>query len=70
MSIFIFDFSGDEVEAIKKVIAEADQAIITLIGDGLETAMNKFNRTNAPELDKPETLEKDLMNPGTSKPVL
>ncbi|RJO61367.1 MAG: aminoacyl-tRNA hydrolase [Dehalococcoidia bacterium] len=48
------DFSGDEAEVIKKVIAEADQAIMTLIRDGLETAMNRFNKTNAPKADKPE----------------
>jgi PTH1 family peptidyl-tRNA hydrolase len=63
------DFSGDEAEAIKKVIAEADQAIMALIQDGLETAMNRFNKTNAPKTDKPEK-SKDAPAAGTLKPPL
>jgi PTH1 family peptidyl-tRNA hydrolase len=51
------DFNTDEAEAIKKVIGEADQAIVTLIKDGLETAMNRFNKTNAPKADKPEKIK-------------
>jgi PTH1 family peptidyl-tRNA hydrolase len=51
------DFEGDEAEVIKKVISEVDQAIMTLIQDGLDTAMNKFNKTNAPKKDKPQTDE-------------
>ncbi len=64
------DFSGDEAEAIKKVIAEADQAIVTLIREGLDTAMNKFNKTNAPKPEKPETPKKDLTKPRPSNQVL
>jgi PTH1 family peptidyl-tRNA hydrolase len=51
------DFEGDEAEVIKKVIGEVDQAIVTLIKDGLDTAMNKFNKSNAPKKDKPQTNE-------------
>ena len=28
-------------------------AIVSLIGEGLDTAMNKFNKTNAPKKEKP-----------------
>jgi len=63
------DFSGGEAEVIKKVIAEADQAIMALIQDGLETAMNRFNKTNAPKTNKPEK-SKDAPAAGTPKPPL
>jgi len=63
------DFGGDEAEVIKKVIAEVDQAIVTLIKDGLEAAMNRFNKTNAPKTDKPEK-SKDAPAAGTLKPPL
>jgi peptidyl-tRNA hydrolase, PTH1 family len=43
------DFEGDEAKAIEKVIAEVYKAVVTLIQDGLETAMNRFNKTNAPK---------------------
>jgi peptidyl-tRNA hydrolase len=64
------DFRGDEMEVIKKVIAETDQAIVTLIKDGLETAMNRFNKTNAPKPVKPETLKKDMTKPDTTEQIL
>ena len=64
------DFSGDEAEVIKKVIAEADQAIITLIKEGLETAMNRFNKTNAPKPSKPETINKDTAKPDSIEQLL
>jgi len=64
------DFSGDEAEVIKKVIAEADQAIVTLIKDGLETAMNRVNKTNAPKPGKPETLNKDTTKPDPTEQIL
>ncbi len=51
------DFNSDEAEIIKKVIGEADMAIVSLIGEGLDTAMNKFNKTNAPKKEKPEKPE-------------
>jgi PTH1 family peptidyl-tRNA hydrolase len=58
------DFSADEGEVIKKVINEVDQAIVTLLKDGLETAMNRFNKTNAPSPEKPEASQKDPEKPG------
>ena len=64
------DFSGDQAEVIKKVIAEADQAIVTLIKDGLETAMNRVNKTNAPKPGKPETLKKDMTKPDPTEQIL
>ena len=51
------DFSSDEAEVIKKVIGEADMAVVSLIEEGLDTAMNKFNKTNAPKKEKPEKPE-------------
>ena len=48
------DFKGDEAEVIKRVIGEVDKAIVTLIQDGLDTAMNKFNKTNAPKTERVE----------------
>ena len=47
------DFNPDEAEVIKKIIGEADTAIVSLIEEGLDTAMNKFNKTNAPKKEKP-----------------
>ena len=64
------DFSADEAEVIKKVIAEAGQAIVTLIKDELETAMNRFNKTNAPKTGKPETLKKDTTKPEPTEQIL
>jgi len=64
------DFSGDEAEVIKKVIAEADQAIVTLMRDGLDAAMNKFNKTNAPKPEKPETPKKDAAKPDPTEHIL
>jgi PTH1 family peptidyl-tRNA hydrolase len=64
------DFSGDEAEVIKKVIAEANQAIVTLIRDGLDTAMNKINKTNAPKPGKSETLKKDTTKPDSTEQIL
>ena len=61
------DFGGDEAEVIKKVIGEVDQAVVTLIKDGLETAMNRFNKTNAP---KPEKPEKANDKPPVAKPSI
>jgi peptidyl-tRNA hydrolase, PTH1 family len=53
------DFEGDEAKAIEKVIGEVDKAVMTLIQDGLDTAMNRFNKTNAPKPpDKPLPLVK------------
>jgi PTH1 family peptidyl-tRNA hydrolase len=52
------DFSSDEAAVIKKVIGEADMAIVSLIEDGLDMAMNKFNKTNAPKKEKPPVAEK------------
>jgi PTH1 family peptidyl-tRNA hydrolase len=52
------DFAGDEAEVIKKVITEVDKAIVTFIENGLDTAMNRFNKTNAPKTDKPEAQKK------------
>ena len=46
------DFDNEESKTIEKVIAEVDKAIVTLIQDGLETAMNRFNRTNSPRVKK------------------
>jgi PTH1 family peptidyl-tRNA hydrolase len=48
------DFNGDEAEVIKNVIGDVDHAIVTLIKDGLETSMNRFNKTNASTTEKPE----------------
>jgi PTH1 family peptidyl-tRNA hydrolase len=64
------DFSGDESEVIKKVIGEADQAIVTLIRDGLDSAMNRFNKTNAPKSAKLETLKKGSTKPDTTEQTL
>lgn len=63
------DFSEDEAEAIKKVINEVDQAIVTLLKDGLETAMNRFNKTNAPKTEKTEAPKKELEKPGPTEQV-
>ena len=43
------DFQGEESSIIKKVIDEADHALVTLIRDGIERAMNQFNKSNAPK---------------------
>ena len=57
------DFSPDEAGVIKKVIGEADMAIVSLLGEGLDTAMNKFNKTNAPKKEKPPAEKKELKIP-------
>ena len=62
------DFEGDEAEVIQKVIGEVDQAIVTLIQDGLETAMNRFNKANAPKTEKTEALKKTLKKPDSPNP--
>jgi len=52
------DFSDNENRVIEQVIGEVEQAVITLISDGLEAAMNRFNRSNAPgaaRAEKPPT---------------
>jgi PTH1 family peptidyl-tRNA hydrolase len=54
------DFEGDEAKTIEKVIGEVDKAVMTLIEDGLDTAMNRFNKTNAP---KPAPAEKPADKP-------
>jgi peptidyl-tRNA hydrolase, PTH1 family len=46
------DFDEDESKVIAKIIAEVDTVIVTLVHDGLETAMNRFNRTNSPKPPK------------------
>jgi PTH1 family peptidyl-tRNA hydrolase len=58
------DFEGDEAEEIKKVIAEVDKAILTLIHDGLEVAMNRFNKTNAPKTEKAKPAAEPPLKPG------
>jgi PTH1 family peptidyl-tRNA hydrolase len=58
------DFAGDEAEVIKKVISEVDKAVVTFIEKGLDAAMNRFNKTNAPKKDKTESKE----NAGASQP--
>jgi peptidyl-tRNA hydrolase, PTH1 family len=64
------DFSPDEAEIIKNVIGETDQAIGTLMKDGLETAMNRFNKTNSPKPDKAEkTKEKPVSEAPKQPPV-
>jgi PTH1 family peptidyl-tRNA hydrolase len=52
------DFAGDEAEVIKKVIGEVDKAVVTFIEKGLDAAMNRFNKTNAPKKDKTESKER------------
>jgi peptidyl-tRNA hydrolase len=64
------DFSGDEAEVIKKVIAEVDQVIMTLITDGLETTMNRFNKTNSPKPEKPEVIKKAAKDAGPADLLL
>ena len=41
------DFNVEEASIIKKVIDEADSALVTLIRDGIERAMNQFNKSNS-----------------------
>jgi PTH1 family peptidyl-tRNA hydrolase len=66
------DFNPDEAEAIKKVIGEADTAIVSLIEEGLDTAMNKFNKTNAPKVEKPKADKAPAVKdtPAPDKPKL
>lgn len=64
------DFGTDETAAIKKVISEVDQAVKTLISDGLESAMNRFNKTNAPKAEKPAPPKKTTPDKGTTSPPL
>jgi len=47
------DFQGAEDTTIKKVIDEVDHALTTLIRDGIERAMNQFNKSNSPNLKQP-----------------
>jgi len=63
------DFSADEAKVVKQVIAEADQAMVVLINDGLDAAMNRFNRTNAPKKDRAEK-SKDTPDVKPEKPPL
>ena len=48
------DFNGEETIIVKKAIAEADSAIVTLIRDGIERSMNRFNKNNRPKTDQQE----------------
>ncbi|MCL2615435.1 MAG: aminoacyl-tRNA hydrolase [Dehalococcoidia bacterium] len=41
------DFDGDEAVTITKVIDEAGNALTTLVRDGIERAMNQFNKSNS-----------------------
>lgn len=47
------DFEKEEASAIKKVIDDANHALVMLIRDGIERAMNQFNRSNAAPVDQP-----------------
>ena len=38
------DFTREEKEAIARAIPEVSQAILCLLSEGLESAMNKYNR--------------------------
>lgn len=46
------DFEKEEASVIKKVIDDANHALVTLIRDGIERAMNQFNRSNATPIDQ------------------
>jgi len=48
------DFEGEETSIIKKVIDEADNALVTLVRDGIERAMNQFNKSNATKQTQPD----------------
>jgi PTH1 family peptidyl-tRNA hydrolase len=43
------DFSPEEAEVMIKVIPQASQAVISIISEGLEAAMNRFNRVPRPK---------------------
>lgn len=47
------DFSADEVKIISEVIPQVSQAIITLLNEGLDAAMNRFNRSGHTGPDVP-----------------
>jgi peptidyl-tRNA hydrolase, PTH1 family len=43
------EFSPEEAKVMIKVIPQASQAVITIVDDGLEVAMNRFNRVHKPK---------------------
>jgi PTH1 family peptidyl-tRNA hydrolase len=48
------DFSHEEDEVIAKVIPQVYQAVITLINDGLDESMNRFNHTGRTKKAPPQ----------------
>jgi peptidyl-tRNA hydrolase, PTH1 family len=53
------DFSPEELEVINKTIPRACQAIKTIVNDGLEAAMNRFNH-----VPKPKPVLQEKIEPG------
>jgi PTH1 family peptidyl-tRNA hydrolase len=47
------DFNADEAKIISEVIPQVSQAIITLLNEGLDAAMNRFNRSGHARPDAP-----------------
>ncbi len=50
------DFLPAEAPTLESAVSQVTQAVITLVNDGLEAAMNRFNRTALPKIkaEKPE----------------
>ncbi|MCL2140483.1 MAG: aminoacyl-tRNA hydrolase [Dehalococcoidia bacterium] len=57
------DFSDEETGVIKEVINEVDLALTTIVSDGLDCAMNRFNKSNtSPPPRSNRLLECDEVN--------